>query len=107
MLRGLPIFNEVVFLHRKTRTLIVSDLAFNIYEADGLLAPLVMRLNGMWKRFGPSRALALMMRRNRLAATEDIRRILEWDFDRIVVGHGEVLTTGGREQMREAFAFLL
>ncbi len=104
--RGLPIFNEVIFLHRATRTLIVTDLVFNVYEADGVLAPVLMRLNGMWKRFGPSRALRVMMSRNRERAKEDLKRIQQWNYDRVIMAHGRVLESGGREAMERAFAFL-
>ncbi len=106
MFRGLPIFNEVIFLHRATRTLIVTDLVFNVYEADGVLAPVLMRLNGMWKRFGPSRALRVMMSRNRERAKEDLKRIQQWNYDRVIMAHGRVLESGGREAMERAFAFL-
>jgi hypothetical protein len=29
-----------------------------------------------------------------------------WDFDRIIVPHGEALETGGRERLAAGFAFL-
>jgi hypothetical protein len=32
--------------------------------------------------------------------------ILEWDFERVIVTHGEVLETGGREALRSAFEWL-
>ncbi len=105
--RGLPLFNEVVFLHRRTRSLIVSDLVFNVYHAEGLLAPVLLRLNGMWRQFGPSRALSLIMRRNRASSRAGLRRILEWDFDRVVPAHGRVLHSGGPREQRRAFSFLL
>ncbi len=104
--RGLPIFNEVIFLHRATRTLIVTDLVFNVYEAEGVLAPVVMRLNGMWKQFGPSRTLRLMMSRNRQRAEVDLKRIQLWNYDRVIMAHGRVLESGGHEAMERAFPFL-
>jgi len=35
------------------------------------------------------------------------RHILAWDFDRVVVAHGEVLESGGREALRQGYAWLL
>ena len=104
--RGLPIFNEVVFFHRPSHSLIVTDLVFHIHEAQSLLAAVILRLDGMWKRFGPSLALRLMLRMNRQAAREDIQRILLWDFERIVMSHGRILESGGRAALRTAFRFL-
>ena len=41
---------------------------------------------------------------HRAAAME---KILAWDFDRVIVCHGEVLETGGREALREGYRWLL
>jgi hypothetical protein len=32
--------------------------------------------------------------------------MLEWDFDRVVVGHGDVLESGGRQALGEALSWL-
>lgn len=106
VLGGLPLFNEVVFFHRPSRTLIVTDLVFNVYDAEGALAPLVLRLNDMWRRFGPSRVLRLMLRRNRERVRADLERIQQWSYDRVAMAHGRVLESGGRAAMERAFAFL-
>ena len=34
---------------------------------------------------------------------ESLERILEWDFERILPSHGEVLERGGRDALREAW----
>ncbi len=46
------------------------------------------------------------MNRNREPAREDLRMILQWDFDRVIMAHGTILETGGPEAMERAFAFL-
>lgn len=107
LFEGLPIFNEIVFYHRSSRTLIVSDFVFNVHEAPGFFAPVILRLDGMWKRFGPSWALILMLKRNRKAARAGVERVLEWDFDRVVMGHGRIVESGGRDAVRNAFRFLI
>lgn len=33
-----------------------------------------------------------------------VERILDLDFDRVIVTHGDVVETGGREALREAFS---
>jgi hypothetical protein len=45
--------------------------------------------------------------RDHRAARQSLERILGWDFDRIVVAHGDVLSSGGRETLREGYAWLL
>jgi hypothetical protein len=39
-------------------------------------------------------------------APGSLDRILSWDFDRVIVGHGELLETGGRSAFRDAYAWL-
>ena len=41
------------------------------------------------------------------AARRSVDRLLGWDFDRVVVAHGEVLESGGREALRQGYAWLL
>jgi uncharacterized protein DUF4336 len=104
--------SEIVFLHRASGTLLVGDLVYNLGPEVPPLTKLVAWLpfpspwGGLWKKPGPS-ALYRRSIRNRLAARHCIERILEWDFDRIVVGHGEVVETGGHEIFRSAFEWLL
>lgn len=44
--------------------------------------------------------------RNKAAARASLERILSWDFDRIILAHGHVVETGGKETLRSAYAFL-
>ncbi|MDX2166046.1 MAG: DUF4336 domain-containing protein [Deltaproteobacteria bacterium] len=103
---GLPIMNEVVFAHRASRTLITADLAFNFGPAAPFATRLAFRLVGAYGRFGPSRVEKLLVR-DRAAARAALQRILTWDFDRVVVTHGAVLESGGREALRAGYAWLL
>jgi hypothetical protein len=36
-----------------------------------------------------------------------LERILDWDFDQIIVGHGAVVDKNGKEVFRTAFRWLL
>jgi len=44
--------------------------------------------------------------REKPAVRASLDRILEWDFDRVIVGRGRNVETGGRQVFREAFEFL-
>ena len=104
--RGRPFENEVAFLHRASRTLLLCDLAFNFGPRAHPVTRLLMRLIGSYGRLGPSRLDPLLIR-DRRAARASLERILAWDFDRIVVAHGDVLETGGPEALRAGYAWLL
>ena len=102
---GSPMMNEVVLLHRPTRTLVLTDLAFNLPPGARYESRLFHLLVGATGRFGPHRVVRLGIR-DRAAAARSLERVLGWDFDRVIVSHGEVLETGGKAAMRDAFAFL-
>lgn len=105
LFRGASAMNEVVFFHRATRTLLLTDLAFNVRADQTASARLFYWLVGAGGRFGPHRLVRLMIR-DRRAARASVEKILAWDFERVIVTHGDVLETGGRERFKDAFAFL-
>ncbi len=106
LFEGLPLANEVVFFHRKTRTLLLCDLAFNIGPEAPWLTRLTFRLWGRYNDFGPTRFERLMIR-DRGAAKRSLERILNLEFERVIVTHGVVLERDGLEAMRRSFEWLL
>lgn len=105
LFRGAPYINEVVFFHPATRTLLLTDLAFNVGADRTAKARLFYWLVGAAGRFGPHRMMRLLIR-DRRAARASIDAILRWDFDRVIVTHGDVLETGGRQRLAAAFDYL-
>jgi len=105
LFRGAPLINEVVFYHPSTRTLVLTDLAFNVVRpAVSRRARLFFALVGA-RGFTPHRVVKLITR-DRVAARRSIDRILQWDFNRVTVTHGEVLERGGRAAFERAFRWL-
>lgn len=103
---GRPYENEVVFFHRASRTLILCDLAFNFGPQMPWATRLVARVLGNYRHFGPSRFDPLLIR-DRAAARASMERILTWEFDRVILAHGDVFETGGREALREGYGWLV
>jgi hypothetical protein len=101
---GAPRMNEVVFFHPSTHTLVLTDLAFNV-PAGTRRARLFHWLVGATGRFGPHRLVRAFIR-DRAAARRSIDTVLQWDFDRVIVTHGEVLEHGGHAAVERAFAWL-
>jgi hypothetical protein len=104
--RGRPYENEVAFFHRSSRTLVLCDLAFNFGPRTPAPTRLLMKLLRSYGRLGPSKLDPLLIR-DRAAARESLERILAWDFDRVIVAHGDVLESGGHAILREGYAWLL
>lgn len=101
-LAGMPDVNEVVFVHKQTRTLIVADTCFNLLNAQGPGAWVILHLFGTYRRFGVSRFFARMIK-DKKAFQNSIRQLLSYDFDAIVVGHGELIPTNGKNLLIKAF----
>lgn len=103
-LRCFPFANEVVLLHRPSRTLVVTDLVFHFTPR----APWFTRLALACACGYPGCRTTLLERVafDRPVARREIATLLALDFDRLVMAHGEVIETGGREALRGAFAWL-
>ncbi len=102
--QGLRFVDETVLYHRASRTLVVTDLVFNLQREHPGLTGTFLRWNRIDRRFGPSRLFSWCFVRDRAALTGSLREVLRWDVDRVVMNHGDVLETGGREALRRGFA---
>lgn len=102
-IKGMPKVNEVVFVHKKTGSLIVTDLGFNLTKVSGLGPWIILNLFGSYKRF----ALSKFYLRNivdRKAFQDSIYEMMQFDFDQIIVSHGENIYSGGKEIFKKALA---
>jgi hypothetical protein len=106
LVRGFPLANEVVFFHRPSSTLIATDLAFNVGSSSPPLTRLVFRLARAYGRLSPT-LLERLFVRDQPAFRHSLERVLEWPFERVVVAHGEVSETGGREEIVRGYSWLL
>lgn len=102
LVEGAPKFNELAFFHLPTSTLIVADLLFNVREKQGLLGNLALRAYGTDKGPAASR-LFRVLTNDEHALKLSLNRILMWDFDRIIVGHGEIIESGGKTILQQAW----
>lgn len=99
--------DEVMFLHRASRTLIVTDLIQNY--APGELSP-VQRLLTRWARIqAPLGGTPLDLRlltRDRAAARASVEQILRWRPERVILSHGRWVRAGAPAFLEQAFAWL-
>jgi len=103
--RGFPFANEVVFFHTPSRTLVASDLVFNVRERSPTLTRIAFRLLGAYGRPSSSFAERLLIR-DRPAFRESLDRILSWPISRIVLAHGDVVEENGRQALAQAYSWL-
>jgi hypothetical protein len=100
---GVPFFNESVFLHKTSKSLIVSDLIqhYNQERASGL--------SGFMSRFifeplgfkgmciAPPLKMGFMVK-DRPSFVASIKQIQELDFDKIIVAHGEIIQSNAKQE---------
>lgn len=96
---------EVVFFHRRTRTMICADALLNLGDHASRRTRLVARyvMRNTAPGFGWMERFAV---RDWQLGRRQVDRILTWDTDRIVLAHGALVTHDGRQAIRDAYAFL-
>jgi hypothetical protein len=101
-LSGFDSFNECVFFHSATRSLILTDAAIHIDETFPFVTQLATRIIGGYKSLSPS-----LLERIATTETEKVRqsieKILGWDFDRVIMAHGSIIEQNGKEQFRQGY----
>lgn len=103
LVEGVPIFNEVVFFHPRTKTLILTDLAIHICESRSFLTKVVFKILGTYGKFGWAWFEKILYIRNRRAFRFSIENILNWEIEKVLLTHGAPLVSDGKRRLREAF----
>ena len=98
---GAPRVGEVVLHHPASRTLITTDLLFNVQEPANARTSLVLRVAGAHRRLALGREWRLLVR-DRQAFERSLDAMLAEDFDRLIMAHGDVVETDGRAGMTRA-----
>jgi len=96
--------NEVVFFHRKTRTMVCADVIFNLSEHPNWLTRVAALL--LWNRKPGATWLEHLMIRDRASAREQVGRMLAWKPERILLAHGKWIESDGEAVLRQAYAWL-
>ncbi|MBU51920.1 MAG: hypothetical protein CL920_24785 [Deltaproteobacteria bacterium] len=97
--------NEVVVLHKPSRTLLVTDLVFNLSPKAPWMTRTAMRCLGGYPGCNVTLLEQVGMKRD--VARRELGIIAEWDFDRVIMAHGEIIETGGKETFFQAFQWVL
>lgn len=98
---GVPAFGEIVMCHQPSRTLIVGDLIVNFAGVQGWWEKLLSKAASVGGKYEPGMTKPFKSAiRDSGAFAASVQRVLEWDFDRIIVGHGRPIPTGGKQKLR-------
>ncbi len=110
----LPIVNfaknfaaESAFIHLESRTLILTDMAMNLSSADfknSIEKTVFGKWNGILDFFGPSRITKYVVARDRESLKQAFAAINAFDFDRVIVSHGSIVETNGKQRLIDGYA---
>jgi hypothetical protein len=101
-LRGVPFWDETVLYHRPTQTLLGADIACCASAQDHWTWRCAARITGCYERVRvPPDARKKI--RDKAAAARSIHDMLERPAQRLIVGHGDVIEAGCRDQLARAW----
>lgn len=106
LFRGSVATDEAVFCHRASRTLILTDTAIHIPSRRDVWSRSVARLLGVLDCWAPTRYFKASIR-DQEAARKSLDQISSWDFERVIVAHGDICETDGKATLRDAYQFLV
>lgn len=101
--RGTRGLGEWVFLHRPSRSLLVTDLVFHMREGSRPMDRSFLRMNDIDGICAPSRIFKMLFVKNVRELERSLSEILREDFDRLIMNHGEVVRAGAKEILRRGF----
>lgn len=107
LVRGTKLIWEVAFFHKSSRTLLLVDLIENIGdespEVNWQMKFWWKAVFHMWNRPKPAPEYQMGWK-DKAAASKSLQRILQWDFERIVLAHGNTIEKDARAAALEAWS---
>ena len=104
--KGCFLMEEVFFFHKETKTLIITDFIQSIHSYHNLFERIMGRVGGIFENPSPPRDLRLLMRLDRQTARNSINRVKQWDFEKIIIAHGQLITKNAQSVFNKAFDWI-
>ncbi len=105
---GNPAFQEAVFFHKQSRTLLLTDLVINLrVDRMPLLPRLYLRFEQVAFPDGGIPRLFRWFALDRATMRMALEKVLSWNAEKITFCHGEPIETDATTFMRQQFQWLL
>ena len=102
----IAVVNEIVFYQPSSKTLIITDSAFNFDSSFPTMTQLAARVFGNYQLLKPS-WLEKIAVQDKQTLTQSIDKVLEWDFQRIIMAHGSIIENNAKSQLSEGYRWLI
>jgi hypothetical protein len=99
-------YNEIVFYHPESKTLILTDTAFNLDNNFPFLTQFTARIIGCYEQLRPS-ILEKIAIQDKQQITASVKKLLQWDFQRVIMAHGTIVENNGKQQLKEGYEWFL
>ena len=101
-LAGVPFWDETVLYHRPTQTLLGADIVCSAGRNDHFSWRLGARMTGCYERVRvPPDARKKV--EDKAGAARSLRAMLDRPAQRLIIGHGDIIDDGWREQLANAW----
>jgi hypothetical protein len=105
LFQGNPFLEEVLFYHKRSRTLILDDLIQIGSLYKGPLSNTLIRIGGVAEPGGVPTALRMSFT-DRSRARRSLERLLALDFDKLIIAHGPCKQEGAKKFVEDVFDWL-
>ena len=106
LVRGNKLIWEVAFYHKASKTLLLTDLIENFTDqtpnVNWILKLWWKVVFHMWDNPKPAPEYQMGWK-DKDAARKSLQRILDWDFDRIIIAHGDLIEADAKKRAMEAW----
>lgn len=102
LFEGIPYGNEFVWLHKASQTLILTDLCQWWRGALPWTTRAYARLAGVREQPAVPRTVRWLVK-DPLAARSSAKRILQWDFGRVILSHNAIIERHAKQALIDAF----
>jgi len=105
--KGNRFLSEVLFYHKKSHTVIINDLIQMNKKVKGKpLTNFIFRIAGvLYPKGGVSRDLKMSFT-DRDSARQSLEKLLSWDFNKLIIAHGDCIETDAKAFVEEKFRWL-
>ena len=106
VLNKIATVNEVVFYHPVSKTLIITDSAFNFDSSFPWSTQFATRLLGSYRVLKPSWLEKIAIQDKNLLQSS-IHKVLLWDFQQVIMAHGKIVEQEAKQQLAAGYQWLI
>lgn len=103
LIEGLPGFQEVAFLHKPSKTLLLTDALYSLARVKPSLLRYTCQALHLDKPRGLFAERFIPMQKDEDKLTASLQRILQWDFDNIILAHGDNISGHAKPVLQHAY----